>query len=417
MPCRGSEELGSYTGMMAQGFGYTMSSDDMAVHGPRAPAMTCIETGDLSVRRSVQALLTCLPAVASGAILDAGSEGGAVARWAAAQGLAATYCHLDLRACLTAGAGGPDGQFRIVHSDMLPSGPFGVVALDATAFDLAYAREAALEAAAVVAPQGVVLCAVPRGQSVNSWREHLAQVYADVQVFSTVLSARRPHCHPPQPPWVNWHLRWDSRELRFCGAAGVFSPGGLDPGTRAMLETMPVPGPGAHLLDLGCGTGAVAVIAAACWGCRVTAVDVNARALRLTAINARENGVAERVKIRASDGLGNVEAEFDLIVSNPPYHSDYSVAKSFLEGAAHALRLGGSLWLVAKRPVWYENRLRALFGGCHLVEQHGYTVLHAEKRRARPRQGPDSVATTRKHRKRIAQAARRKRQSGGSPRS
>lgn len=42
---------------------------------------------------------------------------------------------------------------------------------------------------------------------------------------------------------------------------GLFSPRGLDRGTRAMLELYP-PEPGWRVLDLGCGAGPVGIYAA-----------------------------------------------------------------------------------------------------------------------------------------------------------
>ncbi|WP_455825401.1 methyltransferase [Pseudomonas graminis] len=75
-------------------------------------------------------------------------------------------------------------------------------------------------------------------------------------------------------------------------------------------------------VDIGCGAGVGAlVVARARRDAEVLAVDINPRALRLTAVNAELAGLAN-VSAYHSDVLGSVEGEFDLIVANPPYMND-----------------------------------------------------------------------------------------------
>ncbi|MCM2360081.1 class I SAM-dependent methyltransferase [Pseudomonas sp. SR18] len=75
-------------------------------------------------------------------------------------------------------------------------------------------------------------------------------------------------------------------------------------------------------VDIGCGAGVGAlVVARARHDAEVLAVDINPRALRLTAVNAELAGLANVVAYH-SDVLGSVEGEFDLIVANPPYMND-----------------------------------------------------------------------------------------------
>lgn len=75
--------------------------------------------------------------------------------------------------------------------------------------------------------------------------------------------------------------------------------------------------PGAKMLDLCAGSGAVGV-AGALRGAAVTAVDVSRRALFSAQLNARVNGV--RVRARRGDLFAAVAGEcFDLIATNPPY--------------------------------------------------------------------------------------------------
>jgi 16S rRNA (guanine1207-N2)-methyltransferase len=170
--------------------------------------------------------------------------------------------------------------------------------------------------------------------------------------------------------------------MRFETSPALFSPQGLDAGTRAMLERARF-GPEDKLLDLGCGWGFVGVYAAKCAGEeRVTMADIDPEAVRLAKENAARNGVPG-VRVLQSDGFQGIDdAGYTLILSNPPYHADFSVAKRFIEKGFNRLALGGRLMMVTKRRPWYQNKLTAIFGGVSVAEAGGYFIFTAEKRRA-----------------------------------
>lgn len=163
---------------------------------------------------------------------------------------------------------------------------------------------------------------------------------------------------------------------------GLFSPRGLDRGTRAMLELYP-PEPGWRVLDLGCGAGPVGIYAAKICGAEnVVMTDVDPRAVSAAVRNAEANGLS--VAVFVSDGFRQLtETGLDAIYSNPPYQSDFAVARHFIEKGFNRLNVGGSLFMVTKRRTWYENKLRAVFGGCRVTEKDGYFVFAAQKRSMR----------------------------------
>jgi len=74
---------------------------------------------------------------------------------------------------------------------------------------------------------------------------------------------------------------------------------------------------GSEVLDLGTGSGALAVCAARL-GARVTAVDVSYRAVLCARLNAALSG--QRVAVRRRDlALAGPPGRYDVVVSNPPY--------------------------------------------------------------------------------------------------
>jgi release factor glutamine methyltransferase len=76
--------------------------------------------------------------------------------------------------------------------------------------------------------------------------------------------------------------------------------------------------PGATVLDLCTGSGALGVCAALRGAGDVTAVDVSRRAVLTARLNARLNGVEVRA-VRGSLFAPVGDRRFDLIVANPPY--------------------------------------------------------------------------------------------------
>ena len=125
--------------------------------------------------------------------------------------------------------------------------------------------------------------------------------------------------------------------------------------TRAM-QTMTPP---RRAVDIGAGGGAGAIeVAARFPQCEAIAADINDRALTLTGVNARLAGTAN-VAARHSDLLKDLDGEFDLVLSNPPYILDPArlryrhggemrgagISLRIVDAALDRLRAGGTLLL------------------------------------------------------------------------
>ena len=98
---------------------------------------------------------------------------------------------------------------------------------------------------------------------------------------------------------------------------GIFSHGRVDSGTKVLLMEAPALPASGNVLDLGCGSGPIAMtMARRAPGCGVWAIDVNERARQLTRDNASALGLTN-VTVAAPDEVPD-NVIFDVIWSNPP---------------------------------------------------------------------------------------------------
>lgn len=105
--------------------------------------------------------------------------------------------------------------------------------------------------------------------------------------------------------------------------------------TAQVLDFLTVPRHGRSALDLGCGAGMHALVAAR-RNDTVTATDVNLRAIAFTRFNARLNQVTNLVCREGSWFEPVADEQFDLIVSNPPFVVSPDATLPFRDGALPA---------------------------------------------------------------------------------
>ena len=85
----------------------------------------------------------------------------------------------------------------------------------------------------------------------------------------------------------------------------------------------------ATALDFGTGTGCIAIaLAVKSPDAKIFALDLSADALALAKQNAANNKATERIEFLQSDGFDALPgvAQFDLIISNPPYIASAEIA-------------------------------------------------------------------------------------------
>ncbi len=145
--------------------------------------------------------------------------------------------------------------------------------------------------------------------------------------------------------------------LHLVTRPGVFSHRELDNGARQLLDSVDV-FPSADILDIGCGSGAVAIgLAAREPSARIHAVDSHARAVWCTRQAIELNGLTNVTVELNHTGEYGEPARFDMALANPPYYADFKIAELFIRAAMRSLRSGGRLVIVTKHPRWYEENL------------------------------------------------------------
>ncbi|TDO50348.1 methyltransferase family protein [Kribbella sp. VKM Ac-2571] len=173
------------------------------------------------------------------------------------------------------------------------------------------------------------------------------------------------------------------REYTFTTATGVFSRDRLDIGTAALLREVEPPRQAGTFLDLGTGYGPIAcALATEVPEATVWAVDVNTRALELTAENAKAAGVAERVRAVLPDDVPE-EVRFDEIWSNPAIHIGKPELHKMLLRWLERLAPGGTARFVVGKNLGGDSLQRWMTEQGYPCERtgsaKGFRVLRARR--------------------------------------
>lgn len=295
----------------------------------------------------------------------------ALANNAEAAGLSASYRSCRLGEDLLAGA-------RVVLLQL----PRGLDELD----------EVADTIARYTAPDVVVYAGGRNKHITPAMNDVLRRSFANVRATlgrqkSRVLIADTPRSPASSSRFpVTEHL--DELGLDVVAHGAVFAGPKLDIGTRFLLEFLPRMRDADTAVDLGCGTGILAVsLAKARPSVTVVASDQSAAAVASAAATARANGVDDRVRALRDDAIASLpDAGVDLVLCNPPFHVGAAVhtggAGKMFDAAGRVLRPGGELWTVYNSHLGYKSALKRAVGPTEVVGRSAkFTVTRSVRAR------------------------------------
>ncbi|MCC7257463.1 MAG: 50S ribosomal protein L3 N(5)-glutamine methyltransferase [Gammaproteobacteria bacterium] len=142
----------------------------------------------------------------------------------------------------------------------------------------------------------------------------------------------------------------------------------------ARFEPWVPPRARARILEIGTGSGCIAVACALAWpDARIVATDISADALAVARRNVVRHGVEDRVQLIRTDLYAGLAGSFDLIVTNPPYVPEGDLEDMPPEFAwePRAALVGGADGLVLVRRIVGEARAHLAAGGWLAVEVGG----------------------------------------------
>ncbi|SHH79256.1 class I SAM-dependent methyltransferase [Ferrimonas marina] len=219
-------------------------------------------------------------------------------------------------------------------------------------------------------------------KSAEPWLDGTRKLASGAHCQLLMGSNRAQQPWQPETWWLQHQVATPDGELALASLPGVFGHGSLDPGTELLLQQLPSQ-PQGRVLDFGCGDGVIgAFLAQRNPAIELEMVDINAMALAASAQSLTALG--HSAKVYPSDGLSQVQGQFDLIVSNPPFHhgldQTFDTARRFIRQAVEHLKPGGQLIFVANGHLPYGDDLDHAFGRVNIIAQDSKFKIYADKK-------------------------------------
>jgi ribosomal protein L3 glutamine methyltransferase len=196
-------------------------------------------------------------------------------------------------------------------------------------------------------------------------------------IIETRVTTRKPAAYITGEAWIKTH-RFIIDERAIIPRSYI---GELLAGDASILAAG---GPVTTVLDLCTGSGCLAILAALAFpDAQVDAADLSSDALEVAKLNVADYELAGQVHLHQGDLFAPLQGKrYDLIISNPPYVRDASIARYAPEHASEPLlaHAGGADGLVLVRRILADAVQHLNPGGRLLVEVgYGQQKLAADR--------------------------------------
>ncbi|GAA5215992.1 methyltransferase [Corallincola platygyrae] len=178
----------------------------------------------------------------------------------------------------------------------------------------------------------------------------------------------------PESDFSYFKVNFMHRCFKCASVPGVFNHGKLDEGTKLLLKTIEQTSPySGRAFDVGCGAGVItAALSFHSPELELSCGDVNAMAVLASKQTMQHNNA--KAQVVASNLIKGVEGQFDLVISNPPFHqglaTDYDISSELFKQAHQRLNKKGELRIVANGFLPYSDQIHRIFGNCKVLSEN-----------------------------------------------
>jgi ribosomal protein L11 methyltransferase len=218
--------------------------------------------------------------------------------------------------------------------------------------------------AVAVGPGAVAVTRLAEAPWGEAWRAH----FRPLRVGRRLVVA---------PPWEAPPSPEDGRRLVVIEPGRAFGTGGhaTTRGCLELLERVLAAGAVAHALDVGTGSGILAIAAARLGAATVSAIDVDPDAVAAARANALRNGVADRVRVEVASPEVWAGPPAALVLANLLGADLVALAPVLARCSAIPSGLIAGGLLVHEVPVVVASFVPEGFALVELVEREGWATL------------------------------------------
>ena len=231
-----------------------------------------------------------------------------------------------------------------------------------------------------------VLIVGPKKSAIRSSKPLIEKYFGEILSSRSgrhcvLIEARKTIDVPPFEVEKEFSIEALGHILKVVTLPGVFSHGKLDEGTGFLLEQLGML-KFKRALDWGCGAGVIgAALKLAYLDSKIDFVDSNIMAIEATRRTLEKNDFKPE-RVWPSDIFSDVDDSYDLIISNPPFHTefkaDFSATQQFIREAGKYLDSSGRVIFIANAFINYFKDFRKCFKNVEvLAENKKYRVVMA----------------------------------------
>ena len=243
------------------------------------------------------------------------------------------------------------------------------------------------------APDGMVSASAPNDANGNRIQKWMAELDMETNVESKnkakVVWGARPKSKPViLDEWLEFggvQCLESAEGTVFASQPGLFGWSKIDQGSALLADEMidDLKGIGA---DFGCGYGYLSkrILDRHPNISTLLLIDADSRAIQCAEENLAGVQGKRTLQYYWADLTQKIEGlpPLDFVVMNPPFHisktTDPMLGQSFIKTAAHHLKKGGKLWMVANVHLPYEKILQENFKTVRVViEKDGFKIFEA----------------------------------------